>query len=109
MQRFKNEWIEVSLFYINIEIMNIEYIELTNILKAEKSVKQETIEESWNKCTLKEQVDIYFKILEEKTDKNAFFIDFNELFTAFMKQPSNEYQHRSNYELFWCQDLYKRM
>ncbi|CAI2169216.1 13246_t:CDS:10 [Funneliformis geosporum] len=86
MKRFKNEWIE-----------------------AEKSVKQETIEESWNKCTLKEQVDIYFKILEEKTDNDTFFIDFNELFTAFMKQPSNEYQHRSNYELFWCQDLYKRM
>ena len=53
-------------------------------------MKQETIEESWNKCTLKEQVDIYFKIIEEKTDKDTFFIDFNELFMAFMKQPSGK-------------------
>jgi len=42
-------------------------------------VKQETIKESWNKCILKKQVDIYLKILEEKTDNNTFFIDFNEL------------------------------
>ncbi|CAG8654726.1 4377_t:CDS:10 [Funneliformis caledonium] len=78
MQKLKNEWIE-----------------------AEKSVRQETIQESWNKCTLKKQVDEYLKILEEKMDNTTFYIDFNELFTAFMKQPSNEYQHRSNYELFW--------
>ncbi|CAB5128613.1 unnamed protein product [Rhizophagus irregularis] len=86
IQRLKNEWIE-----------------------AEKSLSQEKIEDSWNKCTLKKQVDDYLKILDEKMDRNTFFIDFNELYTAFMMQPSNEYQHQNNYELFWCQDLYKRM
>ncbi|RGB23000.1 hypothetical protein C1646_748338 [Rhizophagus diaphanus] len=86
IQELKNEWIE-----------------------AEKYLRQEKIEDSWNKCTLKKQVDDYLKILDEKMDRNTFFIDFNELYTAFMMQPSNEYQHQSNYELFWCQDLYKRM
>ncbi|CAB4397166.1 unnamed protein product [Rhizophagus irregularis] len=78
IQRLKNEWIE-----------------------AEKSLSQEKIEDSWNKCTLKKQVDDYLKILDEKMDRNTFFIDFNELYTTFMMQPSNEFQHQSNYELFW--------
>ncbi|GES92101.1 hypothetical protein GLOIN_2v1481233 [Rhizophagus clarus] len=56
-----------------------------------------------------EWIEAEKSILDEKMDKNTFFIDLDELYTAFITQPSNKYQHRSNYELFWCQDLYKRM
>ncbi|PKC09162.1 hypothetical protein RhiirA5_357072 [Rhizophagus irregularis] len=52
---------------------------------------------------IEKQVYDYLKILDEKMDRNTFF---NELYTAFMMQPSNEYQHQCNYELFWYHDLY---
>ncbi|PKC09165.1 hypothetical protein RhiirA5_475117 [Rhizophagus irregularis] len=99
-QSKSNEWTDEEPF---------DSLFSTPKVEAEKSLSQEKIEDSWNKCTLKKQVDDYLKILDEKMDRNTFFIDFNELYTAFMMQPSNEYQHQNNYELFWCQDLYKRM
>ncbi|PKY23314.1 hypothetical protein RhiirB3_505554 [Rhizophagus irregularis] len=99
-QSKSNEWTDEEPF---------DSLFSTPKVEAEKSLSQEKIEDSWNKCTLKKQVDDYLKILDEKMDRNTFFIDFNELYTTFMMQPSNEYQHQSNYELFWCQDLYKRM
>ena len=57
----------------------------------------------------KKIVDHYNEVIKKNVDEDTFFTDFNSFMTDFTRQQFDKYEHRKNYELFWCQDLYTRL